>query len=71
MLVGVVLSVREELVGPVHTTSTITPSTTMSSSKVMKQVRVKLEPIKAGEDDTSTIIEEVLTMDKKIIVSQT
>ena len=50
---GVVSSVREELVGPVHTTSTVTPST-ISSSKVMEQVRTMLEPVKVEEDDENT-----------------
>ena len=60
---GVVPLVREELSDLVHTTSTVTPST-VSSPKVMEQVRVRLEAIKAGEDDTSTIT-GVLTMDQK------
>ena len=52
---GVVPSVRDELVGPVHTTSKITPSI-ISSSNVMEQVRVIFRPLKVevGEDDTIT-----------------
>ena len=50
-------SVREELVGPVHTTSTVTPSTA-SSSKVMEQVRLRLEPVKVEDGGEATITEE-------------
>ena len=56
--VGVVSSVRrKELVGPVHTTSTVTPST-MSSSKVMEQVRAMLEPLNVEEEDEYTSTRE-------------
>ena len=48
------VTLSEELPGLVHTTSTVTPST-VSSSKVMEQVRVRLEPMKTGVGkETST-----------------
>ena len=53
----VVPSVREEPVGPVHTTSTVTPST-VPSSKVMEQVRLRLEPVKVEDGGEATITEE-------------
>ena len=57
MSVGVVPSVREEPVGLVHTTSTVTPST-VSSSKVMEQVRAMLEPVNVEEEDEYTSTRE-------------
>ena len=56
MPVGVVPSVREEPVGPVHTTSTVTPST-ISSHKLMEQVRARLEPGRIEDEDEKTFTE--------------
>ena len=56
MPVGVVPSLREELVGPVHTTSTVTPST-ISSHKLMEKVRARLEPGRIEDEDEKTFTE--------------
>ena len=47
----------EKFVGPVHATLTVAPST-MSSSKVMEQVRAMMEPVKVEEDDENTSTDE-------------
>ena len=55
--VGVVPFDGEKFVGPVHITLTVAPST-MSSSKVMEQVRAMMEPVKVEEDDENTSTDE-------------
>ena len=44
-------------VGPIHTTTNSTPLTTRSTN-TMEQVRLREEPMKAGEDMEETITEE-------------
>ena len=56
MLVGVVSAVRV-LAGPIHTTSNSALLTTRSTN-TMEQVRVRENPMKAGEDMEDTITEE-------------
>ena len=52
-----VVSVVRVLAGPIHTTFNSTLLTTLSTN-TMEQVRVRENPMKAGEDMEDTITEE-------------